>query len=232
MIAEFLQPSHAGADGSRGRGRQATHVGDTLGDGGLHARAQKHPRDDHDERRHGEDGEPDPARGILDARVHGVEVLPHAREQHEADVHDREGQVVPEYPGVRAPSGDVAEDARGAHPAAGPDGREPQAGEERERRGDDHRLDLGLVTFAPDDLDWDDEIRLAIEERASLSPDALTGMEASLRFAGKETLYTKIFGRLSAWQNWIFNRPNAVGEKGALKRFGSGSKPDFDWERV
>ena len=93
-------------------------------------------------------------------------------------------------------------------------------------------LELGLVTFAPDDLDWDDEIRLAIEERASLSPDALTGMEASLRFAGKETLYTKIFGRLSAWQNWIFNRPNAVGEKGALKRFGSGSKPDFDWERV
>jgi benzoyl-CoA-dihydrodiol lyase len=93
-------------------------------------------------------------------------------------------------------------------------------------------LDLGLVTFAPDDLDWDDEIRLAVEERASLSPDALTGMEASLRFAGKETLYTKIFGRLSAWQNWIFNRPNAVGEKGALKRFGSGSKAEFDWERV
>ncbi len=93
-------------------------------------------------------------------------------------------------------------------------------------------LELGLVTFAPDDLDWDDEIRLAIEERASLSPDALTGMEASLRFAGQETLYTKIFGRLTAWQNWIFNRPNAVGEKGALKRFGSGSKAEFDWERV
>ncbi|MEX2408306.1 MAG: benzoyl-CoA-dihydrodiol lyase, partial [Rhodovibrionaceae bacterium] len=93
-------------------------------------------------------------------------------------------------------------------------------------------LQLGLVTFAPDELDWDDEIRLAIEERASLSPDALTGMEASLRFAGRETLYTKVFGRLSAWQNWIFNRPNAVGEKGALKRFGSGSKAEFDWERV
>jgi benzoyl-CoA-dihydrodiol lyase len=92
--------------------------------------------------------------------------------------------------------------------------------------------DLGLVTFAPDELDWDDEIRLAIEERASLSPDALTGMEASLRFAGRETVATKIFGRLSAWQNWIFIRPNAVGEQGALKLFGSGSKPRFAWERV
>ena len=74
---------------------------------------------------------------------------------------------------------------------------------------------LGLVTFAPDELDWEDEIRLAIEERASLSPDALTGLEASLRFAGPETMETKIFGRLSAWQNWIFNRPNAIGEQGA-----------------
>ncbi len=92
--------------------------------------------------------------------------------------------------------------------------------------------ELGLVTFTPDDLDWDDEIRLAIEERASLSPDALTGLEASLRFPGRETLATKIFGRLSAWQNWIFNRPNAVGDRGALKVFGSGSKPSFDWERV
>jgi benzoyl-CoA-dihydrodiol lyase len=90
----------------------------------------------------------------------------------------------------------------------------------------------GLVTFAPDELDWEDEIRLAIEERASLSPDALTGLEASLRFAGQETMLTRIFGRLSAWQNWIFNRPNAVGEKGALKLFGSGSKPQFNWERV
>jgi len=93
-------------------------------------------------------------------------------------------------------------------------------------------LDLGLITFAPDELDWEDELRLAIEERASLSPDALTGMEASLRFAGNETVATKIFGRLSAWQNWIFIRPNAVGEQGALKLFGSGSKPRFTWERV
>ncbi|HJQ35552.1 MAG TPA: 2,3-epoxybenzoyl-CoA dihydrolase [Thermoanaerobaculia bacterium] len=93
-------------------------------------------------------------------------------------------------------------------------------------------MDRGLVTFAPDELDWDDELRLAIEERASLSPDALTGMEASLRFGGNETMATKIFGRLSAWQNWIFIRPNAVGEQGALKLFGSGSKPKFTWERV
>ena len=93
-------------------------------------------------------------------------------------------------------------------------------------------LDAGLVTFAPDELDWDDELRLAIEERASLSPDALTGMEASLRFGGRETVATKIFGRLSAWQNWIFIRPNAVGEQGALKLFGSGSKPKFSWERI
>ena len=93
-------------------------------------------------------------------------------------------------------------------------------------------LDLGLVTFAPDDLDWDDEMRLAIEERASLSPDALTGMEASLRFAGPETIETKIFGRLSAWQNWIFTAPNATGEQGALKLYGTGAKAQFDWERV
>ena len=93
-------------------------------------------------------------------------------------------------------------------------------------------MDAGLITFAPDELDWDDELRLAIEERASLSPDALTGMEASLRFGGEETVATKIFGRLSAWQNWIFIRPNAVGEQGALKLFGSGTKPKFGWERV
>lgn len=92
--------------------------------------------------------------------------------------------------------------------------------------------EAGLVTFAPDDLDWDDELRLAFEERASLSPDALTGMEANLRFGGGETMLSKVFGRLSAWQNWIFIRPNAVGEKGALKQFGSGSKADFDWNRV
>jgi benzoyl-CoA-dihydrodiol lyase len=91
---------------------------------------------------------------------------------------------------------------------------------------------LGLVTFAPDALDWDDELRLALEERASLSPDALSGLEANLRFAGRETPETRIFGRLSAWQNWIFGRPNAVGSQGALKLFGSGSRPRFDRERV
>jgi len=91
---------------------------------------------------------------------------------------------------------------------------------------------LGLVTFIPDDIDWEDEVRLAIEERASFSPDSLTGMEANLRFAGPETLETKIFGRLSAWQNWIFQRPNAVGEEGALKRFGTGLKASYDVKRV
>ena len=93
-------------------------------------------------------------------------------------------------------------------------------------------LDLEVVTFALDEPDWEDEIRLAIEERASLSPDALTGLEANLRFAGAETVATKIFGRLSAWQNWIFSRPNAVGEHGALKRYGSGSRVRFDRERI
>jgi benzoyl-CoA-dihydrodiol lyase len=92
--------------------------------------------------------------------------------------------------------------------------------------------DLGLVTFTPDDLDWDEEVRIAIEERASLSPDALTGMEANLRFAGKETMETRVFGRLSAWQNWIFSRPNAVGDHGALKVYGSGAKAKFNWDRV
>lgn len=96
----------------------------------------------------------------------------------------------------------------------------------------DEAIEAGLVTVAPDDLDWEDEIRIAIEERASLSPDALTGMEASLRFGGAENLLTKIFGRLSAWQNWVFIRPNATGEQGALKVFGKGSKAKFDWERV
>ncbi|MEZ4435602.1 MAG: 2,3-epoxybenzoyl-CoA dihydrolase [bacterium] len=91
---------------------------------------------------------------------------------------------------------------------------------------------LGLVTFAPDDIDWDDEVRVALEERASLSPDALTGMEANLRFAGPETMETKIFGRLSAWQNWIFQRPNAVGEHGALKAFGQPTAAIFNWERT
>jgi benzoyl-CoA-dihydrodiol lyase len=96
----------------------------------------------------------------------------------------------------------------------------------------DQALGLGLVTLTPDDIDWDDEIRLMLEERASLSPDALTGMEASLRFPGRETMETRVFGRLSAWQNWIFIRPNAVGEDGALKLFGTGKKAKFDWKRV
>ena len=93
-------------------------------------------------------------------------------------------------------------------------------------------LEAGLVTVAPDDLDWEDEIRLALEERASLSPDALSGLEANLRFPGPETMLTRVFARLSAWQNWVFYRPNATGEKGALKLFGGGAKPQFDWERV
>ncbi len=93
-------------------------------------------------------------------------------------------------------------------------------------------LELGLVTVAPDELDWTDEIRIAFEERASLSPDALTGMEANLRFGVTETMETRVFGRLSAWQNWIFTRPNAVGEAGALKVYGSGNKARFSWERV
>ncbi|MBA2732041.1 MAG: benzoyl-CoA-dihydrodiol lyase [Acidobacteria bacterium] len=92
--------------------------------------------------------------------------------------------------------------------------------------------EAGLVTFAPDDLDWEDEIRVAIEERTSLSPDALTGMEASLRFAGQETLDTKIFGRLTAWQNWIFQRPNAVGPQGALTNYGKPTQSQFDYKRT
>jgi len=92
--------------------------------------------------------------------------------------------------------------------------------------------ELGLVTASVDSVDWDDEVRLALEERASFSPDALTGMEASLRFAGPETIETKIFGRLSAWQNWIFQRPNAVGERGALSLYGKPESPEFDWNRT
>jgi len=90
----------------------------------------------------------------------------------------------------------------------------------------------GLVSFAPDQMDWDDEVRLAIEARAAFSPDALTGLEANLRFAGPETMETKIFGRLTAWQNWIFQRPNAVGEKGALQVYGQQGRPEFDWKRT
>jgi len=91
---------------------------------------------------------------------------------------------------------------------------------------------LGLITTAYDDIDWDDEVRLLLEERASFSADALTGLEANLRFPGPETMETRIFGRLTAWQNWIFQRPNAVGDKGSLKRYGSGERPVFDPQRV
>jgi benzoyl-CoA-dihydrodiol lyase len=91
---------------------------------------------------------------------------------------------------------------------------------------------LGLVTFAPDDIDWDEEVRIAVEERASFSPDALTGLEANYRFAGPETVETKIFGRLTAWQNWIFYRPNASGPDGALRAYGTGRRADFDRKRV
>ena len=91
---------------------------------------------------------------------------------------------------------------------------------------------LGLVTVAYDETDWDDEVRVMLEERASFSPDALTAMEANLRFAGPETMETRIFGRLTAWQNWVFQRPNAVGERGSLKLYGSGLRPNFDAERV
>ncbi|MGW9064274.1 2,3-epoxybenzoyl-CoA dihydrolase [Achromobacter animicus] len=93
-------------------------------------------------------------------------------------------------------------------------------------------LELGLITYAPDSIDWDDEVRLALEERRALSPDALTGLEANLRFGGQETMETRIFGRLTAWQNWIFNRPNAAGDKGALKLYGKGEQAAFDWNRV
>ena len=91
---------------------------------------------------------------------------------------------------------------------------------------------LGLVTYVLDEIDWDDEIRVFLEERASFSPDAMTAMEANLRFAGPETMETKIFGRLSAWQNWIFQRPNAAGEQGALRRYGSGQQGNFDKART
>jgi benzoyl-CoA-dihydrodiol lyase len=96
----------------------------------------------------------------------------------------------------------------------------------------DAALALGLVTSAPDDIDWADEVRIAVEERVAMSPDALTGLEANLRFNGPENMVTRVFGRLSAWQNWIFQRPNAVGEVGALKVYGTGQKAGFDWNRV
>jgi benzoyl-CoA-dihydrodiol lyase len=111
----------------------------------------------------------------------------------------------------------------------------PEAAEQvavGEAKGAEEALAAGLVTFAPDDIDWEDEVRLAIEERVSISPDALTGMEMNLRFAGPETMETKIFGRLSAWQNWIFQRPNAVGEKGALTLYGKPERAKFNWTRT
>lgn len=104
--------------------------------------------------------------------------------------------------------------------------------EEMRQFSADEADELGLATFAPDEIDWEDELRLAIEERASFSPDALTGMEANLRFAGPETMETKIFGRLTAWQNWIFQRPNAVGERGALSCYGTPMRPEFSVERT
>ncbi|HEX2500356.1 MAG TPA: enoyl-CoA hydratase-related protein, partial [Methylomirabilota bacterium] len=114
---------------------------------------------------------------------------------------------------------------------------EPHRVDELKRRiGEDldaqAAADAGLVTFTPDDIDWDDEVRIAIEERAAFSPDALTGMEASLRFGGPETVESKIFARLSAWQNWIFQRGNAVGERGALRVYGTGQRPEFDRRRT
>ena len=104
--------------------------------------------------------------------------------------------------------------------------------EEKEPFDAQAAMDAGLVSFAPDELDWDDEVRLAVEGRAAFSPDALTGMEANLRFAGPETMETKIFGRLTAWQNWIFIRPNAVGENGALTAYGTQKRPEFDFNRT
>jgi benzoyl-CoA-dihydrodiol lyase len=100
------------------------------------------------------------------------------------------------------------------------------------RLDSDDAMDAGLVTDAFDDIDWEDEIRLIVEERATLSPDALTGMEANLRFAGPETMETKIFGRLTAWQNWIFQRPNAVGPKGALTLYGQPETAEYDYNRT
>ena len=115
-------------------------------------------------------------------------------------------------------------------------GRDDALERAREQIGKDLRaadaLDAGLITFAFDDLDWEDEVRLLLEERNSFSPDALTGLEANNRFVGPETMETKIFARLSAWQNWIFQRPNAVGPDGALHRFGTGTRPTFDRARV
>ena len=148
-------------------------------------------------------------------------------------------------PGRRARDGHAGRDEPGpaadgqrADPAADPLPRRRRGAGGRHARRPASRWrprqaeELGLVTFAPDDIDWDDEVRIAVEERASFSPDALTGLEANYRFAGPETMETKIFGRLTAWQNWIFNRPNASGPDGALRRFGTGQRAHFDRKRV
>jgi benzoyl-CoA-dihydrodiol lyase len=144
----------------------------------------------------------------------------------------------PDQPNTIALSGmnaDAADEQR-AHAAPDPLPRRAGTGGrgavEKEPFDAQQAGEAGLVSFAPDELDWDDEVRLAIESRAAFSPDALTGMEANLRFAGPETMETKIFGRLTAWQNWIFQRPNAVGEKGALTAYGTQSRPEFDFNRV
>ncbi|MCB2039323.1 MAG: benzoyl-CoA-dihydrodiol lyase, partial [Rhodoferax sp.] len=145
---------------------------------------------------------------------------------------------------TRAPRITVADTNFGIYPMATGQSRlarrfyddEPQMAAVRAQAGQaldaDAALALGLVTSNPDDIDWDDEVRIAVEERVAMSPDALTGMEANLRFNGTENMVTRVFGRLTAWQNWIFQRPNAVGDKGALKVYGTGEKSAFDWNRV
>ncbi|MEB4593107.1 2,3-epoxybenzoyl-CoA dihydrolase [Candidatus Thiothrix sp. Deng01] len=157
---------------------------------------------------------------------------------------DRSYQLMlPDEPG-KTPTITVSEANFGLYPMATDQSRiarrfyeeEPAITAVREQAGRaldaDAAFALGLITSNPDDIDWADEVRIAIEERVAMSPDALTGLEANLRFNGTETMFTRIFGRLTAWQNWIFQRPNAVGEKGALKVYGKGDKAQFDWNRV
>ena len=151
--------------------------------------------------------------------------------------------VLPDEPG-RTPKITVEEANFGLYPMATGQSRlerrfygeaaalEPIRARMGEALDGDAAFELGLVTSNPDDIDWADETRIAIEERVAMSPDALTGMEANLRFNGPENMVTRVFGRLTAWQNWIFQRPNAVGEKGALKVYGKGDKAQFDWNRV
>jgi benzoyl-CoA-dihydrodiol lyase len=157
---------------------------------------------------------------------------------------DRSYQLALPDDAARAPTITVNETNFGLYPMASDQSRlgrrfydeQPAMDAVRAKAGQsldaDAAFALGLVTSNPDDIDWTDEVRIAIEERVSMSPDALTGMEANLRFNGKENMATRVFGRLTAWQNWIFQRPNAVGEKGALKVYGKGEKAAFDWNRV